>query len=245
MRYKVVFSYDGSLFYGYQCQSGTGKRTVQGEMEKAISYLNRQTKTEIVSSGRTDRGVHAIRQVGHFDLSIPIPCYKIKRGLNSLLPEDIHVISVEEVEDDFHARYMVSSKKYIYKVNIGEYNPLMRNYCYQLGKELNVSLMKKVSSLLVGRHDFRSFVDSEDTRENTVREIFSIDIKKNGDIIEFSFVGDGFMKYQVRNMVGALILVGLHKKTKEEFQDLFLKKSRKKAWKAAPACGLYLEEVNY
>lgn len=243
MRYKVIFSYDGSLFYGYQCQPG--KRTVQEEMEKAVSYLNRQTKTEIVASGRTDRGVHALSQVGHFDLLIPIPCYKIKRGLNSLLPEDIHVISVEEVDDDFHARYMVSSKKYFYKVNMGEYNPIFRNYCYQLGKDLDISLVKKASLLLVGKHDFRSFIDSEDTRENTVREIFSLDIEKNGDTLKFSFVGDGFMKYQVRNMVGALILVGLHKKSIDEFEDLFLKKSRKKAWKAAPACGLYLEEVNY
>lgn len=243
MRYKIVFSYDGTEFFGYQKQPGL--RTVQEEIEKAVSYLNRQQDTKIHASSRTDRGVHAFAQVAHFDLSIPIPCHKIKMGLNSLLPDDIYIISVREVKEDFHARYMAKSKEYVYKISMGEYNPLNRNYCYQLGKDLDVKAMRDAATLFIGKHDFRSFVDSEDTRENTVREIYEINFSIDGDILMISFIGNGFMKYQVRNMVGALILVGLAKKNKQDIANLLESKSRKKALKAAPACGLYLKQVFY
>lgn len=243
MRYKITFSYDGSNFYGYQVQPGL--RTVQSELEKAVSFLNRKTNTVTVASGRTDRGVHAISQVAHFDLSIDIPEYKVKMGLNSLLPEDIYVNSVEKVDDDFHARYMTTSKEYVYRINMGEYNPLFRNYAYQLGKKLDIDKMTDVSLCLLGKHDFRSFIDSEDIRENTVREIYKIEFNVIDDELTISFVGNGFMKYQVRNMVGALILVGLGKKTSSDIKDLLDSKSREKALKGAPSCGLYLKEVNY
>lgn len=243
MRYKVTFSYDGTAFFGYQKQPGY--RTVQEELEKAVSYLNGKTDTVVYSSGRTDRGVHAKGQVAHFDLFNSIPTYKIKMGLNSLLPDDIYVIDVVEVRDDFHARYMALKKEYIYKISMGEYNPLMRNYCYQLNRHLDIELMIDTSSVFLGKHDFRSFIDSEDIRENTVREVYSIDFKVIDDILTISFVGNGFMKYQVRNMVGALILVGLGKKTKEDILEVLEAKSREKALKAAPACGLILKQVFY
>lgn len=243
MRYKINFSYDGSNFFGYQVQPNL--RTVQSEVEKAVSFLNRKSPTFTVASGRTDRGVHALGQTAHFDLSIDIPEYKVKMGLNSLLPEDIHVSSVEKVSDDFHARYSATSKEYFYKINMGEYNPLLRNYVYQLGKHLDIDKMKEASLILLGRHDFRSFVDSEDTRENTIREIYEINFLEDNNELIITFKGNGFMKYQVRNMVGALILVGLNKKTVCDIETLLNSKSRKKALKGAPACGLYLKKVAY
>ncbi len=243
MRYLIRVSYDGTLFYGFQVQPNL--RTVQGELEKAVSYLNRQTPTKIYASGRTDRGVHAMGQMAHFDLSIPIPPEKVQKGLNSNLPEDIYVSSVSLVPDDFHCRYSVHKKTYLYKINMGEYNPMERNYVYQLGKKLNVSSMEDASKVFLGVHDFRSFIDSEEVRENTVREIFDISFQTQGDFLEIRFVGNGFLKYQVRNIVGALILVGLSKKTKEDLEELLARKSRKKALKGAPACGLYLESVDY
>ena len=132
MRYKIVFSYDGTNFNGYQLQPNL--RTVQNELEKAVSYLNRQIYTQVQSSGRTDKGVHALNQVAHFDLIIPIPTYKIKRGLNSNLPSDVHIISVSQVTDNFHARFSAKKKEYIYKINTGEYNPIMINYFYKYNK---------------------------------------------------------------------------------------------------------------
>ena len=135
MRYKITFSYDGTNFNGYQVQPKL--RTVQECLENAVSYLNKQTYTQVTSSGRTDKGVHAIGQVAHFDLNITNTIDKIKRGLNSNLPEDIHIIDVEKVNDSFHARYSVKKKEYIYKMNLGEYNPMDRNYIYQYNKEID------------------------------------------------------------------------------------------------------------
>ena len=155
MRYKIEFSYDGTNFNGYQLQPNL--RTVQGELEKTVSYLNRQTYTSVQSSGRTDKGVHALGQVAHFDLEIDTTLDKIKRGLNSNLPEDIHVISVSRVNEDFHARFNALGKEYIYQINMGEYNPLERNYVYQYNKKLDVVEIERAMKYLEGTHNFKSF----------------------------------------------------------------------------------------
>lgn len=243
MRYKIVFSYDGTKFNGYQVQPNL--RTVQGELEKAVSYLNGQTKTEVVASGRTDKGVHALGQVAHFDLNIDIPLDKIKRGLNSNLPEDIHIICVKKVSSNFHARYSSKKKEYIYKINLGEYNPIMRNYIYQYNKSLDIESMKQAIKLLEGTHDFTSFICSEDERENKVRTIYKTDIKVKKEILEISFQADGFMKYQVRNMVGLLLAIGSEKKQVEDVNKIIEAKDRTKSVKTAPAEGLYLKKVWY
>jgi len=243
MRIKITFSYDGTNFFGYQVQPGL--RTVQEELERAVSYLNGQKPTTTVASGRTDKGVHALGQVAHFDLDKEIPCHKIKLGLNSLLPDDIYVLQVETVNDCFHARYSALRKTYIYKINQGHFDPLSRFFCYQLQKSLDVSLMREASKLFLGEHDFRSFVDSEDIRENTTRTVYDIDFFEEGEQLTISFCGNGFMKYQVRNMVGALVLVGLHQKSISELSLLLASRSRKKAWKASPTCGLYLKDIVY
>lgn len=243
MRYLISVSYDGSNFHGFQCQEGF--RTIEEEINKAVSYMNRQTSTKIVGCSRTDKGVHANDLMAHFDLSIDIPCFKVKMGLNSMLPDDIYVNSVEKVDDSFHARYMVKSKEYIYKVNVGEYNPLIRNYCYQLCKDLDVDKMIVASKCLIGEHDFRSFVAVDDLRDNSIRTIYDISIFKEDDYIIFKFRGNGFMKYQIRNMVGALIDVGLLKKDVNYVEELLNRKSRVKASKCVPGCGLYLDKVYY
>lgn len=243
MRYRIDFSYDGTNFSGYQVQPNL--RTVEGCLEKAISYLNKQTFTKVVSSGRTDKGVHAINQVAHFDLNIDNTIDKIKRGLNSNLPDDIHINRVVEVNDNFHARYSVKKKEYIYKINLGEYNPLDRNYIFQYNKELDIDAMKEAIKYFEGTHDFTSFVSSEDIRENKVRTIYKTNIKRNKDIIEISFIGNGFMKYQVRNMVGLLLTIGEHKKDITQVESIINNKNRSQRFKTADACGLYLKKVWY
>ena len=169
MRYRIDFSYDGTHFNGYQLQPNL--RTVQNELEKAASYLNRQNDTSVQSSGRTDKGVHALNQVAHFDMNIEIPLEKIKRGLNSNLPNDIHIIKVTKVSNSFHARFSVKKKEYIYRINTSEYNPMMRNYIYQYNRLLDIEKMKKAILSFEGTHDFTSFVSSEDEREDKVRTI--------------------------------------------------------------------------
>ena len=243
MRYKITFSYDGTNFNGYQVQPNL--RTVQECLENAVSYLNKQTYTSVTSSGRTDKGVHALNQVAHFDLNITNTIEKIKRGLNSNLPDDIHIISVEKVDEDFHARYSVKKKEYIYKINLGEYNPIDRNYIYQYNKELDIDAISKAIKYFEGTHDFTSFVSSEDIREDKVRTIYKTNVKVKNNILEISFIGNGFMKYQVRNMVGLLISVGEHKKDIEEVKKIIENKNRSQKFKTAEACGLYLNKIWY
>jgi tRNA pseudouridine38-40 synthase len=124
VRYKITFSYDGSKFNGYQKQKGI-KNTVQGYMEKALKYINNNKATKLSSSGRTDKGVSAYMQVGHADINVNITPYKLKRALNSLLNDDIHVFHVEEVDSEFHARYMVKKKTYMYEVVLNDTNTII------------------------------------------------------------------------------------------------------------------------
>lgn len=243
MRYKIEFSYDGNNFRGYQKQPNL--RTVQQCLEDAVSYLNGQIETEVTASGRTDKGVHALRQVAHFDLDKIITIEKIKKGLNSNLPEDIHIINVKKVSSNFHARFNVKKKEYIYKINIGEYNPLERKYIYQYNRNLNIEKMKEAIKLFEGTHDFTSFVSSEDERENKTRTIIKTNIKLKKNIIEISFIADGFMKYQVRNMVGLLLDVGKEKKNIADVTKIIEYKDRNKSSKTASPVGLYLKKVWY
>lgn len=243
MRYRIDFSYDGTNFNGYQLQPKL--RTVQNELERAISYLNRQTYTKVQSSGRTDKGVHAFNQVAHFDMDMDIPIYKIKKGLNSNLPEDIHVIKVSKVSANFHARFSVRKKEYIYIINTLEYNPMMRNYTYQYNRKLDIEKMKEAILFFEGTHDFTSFVSSEDERKDKIRTIFKTKIREKNGIVEISFQADGFMKYQVRNMVGILIEIGNGKRNISDVKKILERKDRKESIKIAPAEGLYLKKVWY
>lgn len=243
MRYLVTFSYDGSSFNGYQKQEGL--RTIEEEFEKALSYINGQKETLIVSSGRTDKGVHALCQKAHFDIDVEITDYKLKRALNSNLPADIHVVSVVRVDDGFHARYMAKKKVYKYYLNMGEYNPLERNYVYQYCKELDVYKMKQAIHDFVGIHDFKSFTPNKDKRNNYVREIYDANIEVINDKVIFTFIGNGFIKYQIRNMVGYLIRIGEGKKSVDSIPDVLLSKDRTSASITAYPEGLYLVDVEY
>lgn len=245
-RYLIIFSYDGSDFAGYQIQPDL--RTIQAELERALKKINNNQDTVIHSSGRTDKGVHANFQTAHFDLSVKITESKLKRALNSNMPNDIHVIRAMKVDKNFHARYLVKSKEYIYKINLGEYNPTKRNYVYQCGHSLNIKQMKKAIKYFIGTHDFRSFVSENKDKKNCIRTIYDAKIrrdKKDKNQYEFYFKGTGFLKYQVRNMVGLLIRVGEGKIHPKKVVDILKSCDRTKAGKTAPSEGLYLNKVNY
>lgn len=243
MRYLIRFSYDGTGFSGYQKQPG--ERTVEGMLENALYNINNHTETRIFSSGRTDRGVHALGQVAHFDIDVNITLYKLKCALNSLLPEDIHVLSTEIVDKNFHARYNAISKTYIYKINVGEYSPIDRNHVYQYCKDLNFDNMRLAINDFLGEHDFKPFVSEEAIKSSYVRTIYSVDMKKEGDIITISFTGNGFMKYQVRNMVGVLIKIGSGKLTTDSVKNILNGTMDKIKIITAKGSGLYLKEVVY
>ncbi len=241
-RYLIDFSYSGANFSGYQKQPG--KRTVQDEIEKVLSSINNNS-VKLTSSGRTDALVNAIHQKAHFDLDKEIGAYKLNGALNSYLPDDIYVNSVTKVDNLFHARYMVKSKTYEYLINTGDYNPLLRTHVYQYCKPLNIREMKKAVKHFIGKHDFTTFVSAEDKKEDKVREIYDASVDEKDGIIKITFKGSGFLKYQVRNMVGTLIKIGEEKVLPDIILNLLEKKDRKCAFLCAPAQGLTLTDVKY
>lgn len=246
MRYLMTISYDGTSFAGYQKQPR--ERTIQGELEKALKEISGGKKISVFGAGRTDAGVHAMAQRVHFDLDMKITCEKLEKGLNSLLPNDIYVRKIEEVAENFHARFSAIGKEYIYKLNMGEYNPLERNYVYQHNKKLDVTEMERAMKYLEGTHNFKSFTKSDEEKDDYVRTISQTNlIRDSKDInkITLVFVGTGFLRYMVRNMVGTLIMVGEGKIRSEEIIEILKKEDRKSAGKTANAEGLYLKNVFY
>ena len=243
MRFLIKFSYDGTAYFGFQAQKG--KNTIQEKLEEALTNVNDHKKTGIVATGRTDKGVHALAQYGHADIDVNITEKKFKRALNSNLPEDIHVIDTKIVDDSFHARYHVKEKTYEYLLNRGEYNPLERNYVFQYNYQLDINKMRKAISYFLGEHDFRAFVTENKEKENCVRVITEAKIEEIGDKLKFTFKGNGFLRYQVRNMVGVLIRVGENKLSPESVEKILESKDRTKSGKTAPAEGLYLVDVKY
>ena len=247
MRYFMTFAYDGSKYKGYQVQPK--EKTVQGEVEKALKKINGGKRVVIHASGRTDAGVHAYNQKAHFDLDMKnITPEKLKDGLNSLLPKDIYIKHIEIVPDDFHARYNVKAKEYIYIINMGEYNPIEKDYVYQYNKKLDVVEMQRALKYLEGTHDFKSFTKTDEEKDDYVRTIVQTNLireLKNVNKITLSFLGTGFMRYQVRNMMGTLIEIGEGKRKSEDIIAILAAKDRRKAGKTAAPEGLYLKDVLY
>ena len=246
MRYLITFAYDGSGYKGYQKQPK--KKTIQGELEKALKTINNDTKVEVHASGRTDAGVHAHNQKAHFDLEINITPSNLQKALNSLTPKDIYIRRVEPVSETFHARFNVKAKEYVYKINMGEYDPIERNYVYQYNKKLDLVEMERALKYLEGEHDFKSFSKADEEKEDYVRRIVQTNLirtLKNVNKIEIVFLGTGFLRYQVRNMVGTLIEIGEGKRKSEDIIEILNAKDRRKAGKTAAPEGLYLNDVFY
>lgn len=242
-RYLISFAYNATNYHGYQKQPKL--KTVQETIENALTKINNNQKVIIHAASRTDKGVHATNQKAHFDLNISISSLKLKRALNSNLPKDIHVNNVNEVDNEFHARYMTIKKEYMYILNMGEYNPIERDYVYQYNKDLDIDKMREAIKYFVGEHDFTSFVSAEEIKEDKIRTIYEASIKIEKQKIYFTFIGNGFLKYQVRNMVGTLIEVGNGKRNVKDIENILNLKDRTKAGKTAKPEGLYLMNVWY
>jgi len=243
MRYLLTFSYDGTNYSGYQKQPEL--ITIQKVIEEALTKINSNHPVSIHASGRTDSGVHAINQKAHFDLNKEMDISRIQYSLNKLLPNDIYIKDIVEVNPDFHARFDVRKKEYIYKINIGEYNPIDVNYVLQYNKILDIEKMKKAIKYFEGEHNFRSFTKIDEEKESYIRTIYETDIELNDNIITIKFSGNGFLRYMVRNMVGLLIEIGELKKEPEEVLRLFEVQSRNEAGITASPNGLYLNNVYY
>lgn len=246
MRYLITFSYDGTNYCGYQKQPN--KRTIQEEVENVLTKINGNKKVIISATGRTDAGVHALNQKAHFDLDKKFDINLLKKSLNKMLPEDIYVKKIEIVADDFHARFNVKAKEYIYKINLGEYNPLEKNYVYQYNKRLDVSEMERALKYLEGEHNFKSFTKANDKKDNYNRTIIRATLERNPKNVNeliISLIGNGFMRYMVRNIVGLLIEIGEGKRKSEDVFKILSAENRTASGKTAPPNGLYLNDVFY
>ena len=241
MRYKAIVSYDGTAYQGWQKQPD--KNSVQAKIETALSRLC-QHGVKITGAGRTDKGVHAFGQVFHFDCDKEFK--DITKSINSQLPEDIRIVSCKPVSDEFHSRYDAKWKHYSYIINTGKFNPIQRNYAYQLGIELDEEKLQEAAKVLVGTHDFSSFnATRKDEIEDQVRTIYKIEVKRRGSLVTVDYYGDGFLRYMIRMMTGALIEAGKGKITAEDIQNIMEKMDKTACNYNVPACGLYLIEISY
>lgn len=243
-RIKCTISYDGTNFSGYQVQPG--KRTVQGELERALEKLNKGIFIRVSASGRTDAGVHARGQVVHFDTTLEMEPARWQIALNSLLPDDIAVSLAEYAKPDFHARFDAVGKEYRYFLFQSKHrDPFQRNYAYQFQYELDHGLMREAASDLLGTHDFTSFCSAKTEVEDRVRTVQEIDFFEENGLLVFRFVGDGFLYNMVRILVGTLLEVGTGRREAGSMLQLLAEKDRTKAGKTAPGHGLYLWKVFY
>ena len=241
MRVKITIAYDGTNYYGYQHQPG--QITVQDTFEDALEVICKE-RIKTVASGRTDGHVHAKGQVLHFDTVINMKENNWMRALNSLLPLDIRVKEVEFVSDDFHARFSAVKKEYRYYIKLGEYDLFKNNYSAYYEK-LNIDEMDKAIKHFIGEHDFLSFSRYVD-KKPTIKTIYEAKINRlDNDMLEIIFIGNGFLKYMVRIMVGTLIDIGLGKKKESDILKIFDAKDRCKASKTASPNGLFLYKVWY
>lgn len=250
---KLIVSYDGSRYAGWQRQKHAP--TVQGVLEQSIAVMTREAVV-LLGAGRTDAGVHALAMAANFKTKATIPCLGFLRGLNSILPDDVRVVSVSEMPDAFHARFDAIGKSYYYNfVAAAAILPTERLYnAHFPAPSLDVSAMSGALHMLEGVHDFSSFekAGSRDlTRQGgigAVREIFKaslIQFSDSPDHFRIVIEGSGFLRHMVRNIVGTVYEVGLGLRSAEDFRIILLGKNRSLAGRTAPAKGLFLREVFY
>ncbi len=241
---KMIIQYDGSNFKGFQ-RLKDNDNTIQGKIEDVLSKLTGEN-IEIVASGRTDMGVHALGQVANFKTNCTESVEKIQNYLYKYLPESIVVTKIEEVDDRFHSRYNAKSKIYMYRIDNNKYhNPFNRRYTHHLDKKLDIEKMQEASKYLIGEHDFTSFASSRSKKKSHVRTIEYIKIQEKNNLLEIYIKADGFLYNMVRIIVGTLIDAGLHKIDPEDVKTMLESKNRVVASDTAPAKGLYLLDVQY
>jgi tRNA pseudouridine38-40 synthase len=241
---KLLIEYDGTHYQGWQVQPKGP--TIQGVLEERLGLLTGEA-IQLFGSGRTDSGVHALGQVAHFKTNSPMDIRSMQRALNSLLPPDMVIQKIEEVDEDFHARRHSKSKVYEYRIlNRNLRSAFQRGFVWHIPQKIKFKEMEKATRRLIGEHDFSSFRSTGSPTQTTVRRVIRAEWKKgrNG-LIRFEIEANGFLKQMVRSIVGTLVEVGKGKIKGEDFQGILDSKDRKKAGPTAPAKGLFLKEVKY
>lgn len=239
----VTLKYNGKHYHGWQVQENA--ITVQEKFQDAIEKVLK-IREPVIGCSRTDSGVHANMYCCTVKTENKIPCDKFIVALNTNLPHDIAVTDCKEVDLEFHARYHCKTKQYIYKIYNKEIkNPFLHGYALHYKYNVDVEMLNRQAQDYVGTYDYCSFSGSKCTVENTIRTVKSSSVERQGDFIVFTVEADGFLYNMVRIMVGTLLFIAQGKIKENTIKEIINSKDRKNAGKTAPACGLYLNKVNY
>lgn len=240
--YKLVLAYDGTAYKGFQVQPGLP--TIQGVLQEALARLA-QLSTPLYAAGRTDAGVHARGQVINFHARLRVEAEKLARALNSLLPDDIAVVSCCEVGEDFHARRDAVARTYSYYFHMGEHpSPFYRLYALHVGGPLDKEGMEEALRCIRGIHDFASFCRREEGR-STIREVFEAEVMGEGELLRVRVKANAFAWMMMRMLCGSLLEVGKGRWTPRRFREVLEAADNALSGPALPPHGLFLDEVHY
>lgn len=249
MNYKLLLQYDGTDFHGWQSQHGL--RTVQAEIEDACSLIEGK-RVNVYGSGRTDAGVHAEGQVASVELQREITPQKLRAAINGNVGKDVRVLEAEVVNVEFHARYSALGKTYVYRVVNGQVmSPFWSRYAYHEARPLDLAQMKLAAELFLGRHDWTAFSAAQSDVEDRVRTITTLDVTERLDershskLIEIKVSAEGFLRYMVRSIAGALMSVGRGELDNAAIAQAIETGVRPIIAATAPAHGLTLLSVKY
>jgi tRNA pseudouridine38-40 synthase len=240
---KAILAYDGTAYRGFQLQPD--EDTIQARLECALAQMAKEP-VRVTAAGRTDSGVHARAQVVHFVLPRRIPPPGVLEGLNSMLPDDIRVHEVGEVEDDFHARFDARSKTYRYYFDRSKVpSPFRSRYTLHYPYALDREALDRAAAGILGERDFAAFRASSCTARTTVRRCTVSAFLEEGAELVYEIEASGFLHHMVRNVVGTLLQVGQGKREPSSLEALFASRERAEAGPTAPAKGLHLIQVTY
>jgi tRNA pseudouridine38-40 synthase len=239
--YKLILQYDGGAYAGWQIQK-SGK-TIQQEITNAIELILKE-KVNLIGSGRTDAGVHALKQTANFKTGQEIDVYRFKHSLNSMLPKDIAVNSMNEVDESFHARYDAKRRSYIYLISKFK-SPFYNRYSFFHPQKIDVSYLNEISKKLIRTSNFNSFCKTISSTENKICTIYNCSWRETKDLIIFFIEADRFLHGMVRSITGTLITLAKNNSSINKLDEIIEAKDRKAAGEAVPAKGLFLLKVKY
>lgn len=246
MTYKLLISYEGTHYCGWQIQPNGV--SIQSLIEKALSTALREPTT-LVGASRTDSGVHALGQIAHFRTEVPLDTQKLRQSLNGLLPSDIRVMGVEKAQSTFHARYHAKAKIYHYFLHTApSHNPFQRHYRTYIGYRMDPTLLKAALACFVGTHDFTTFANEASqgsAAKNPIRTIYRIELFEESEGWRVEFEGNGFLYKMIRNLMGTALAAACGKIEIEDIPKLLAARDRRQAFQTAPAQGLFLVQVIY
>jgi tRNA pseudouridine38-40 synthase len=239
--YKLLIQYDGSNYSGWQIQKNSN--SIQQIITESLEILTKE-KINLIGSGRTDSGVHAFGQAANFRTEMDMDIYRFKHSLNSILPSDILVSAMEEVDPEFHARFDAKKRTYLYLITQTR-SPFYKNYSYFYPRKIDIEKLNSLSRLFLGEKDFTSFSKKNEEIENKDCTVFKAFWRKKGEVILFSIQANRYLHGMVRTIVGTLLNAQVQTNQETFIQEIFNSQNREDAFESVPAKGLFLYKVEY